>query len=247
MHDRKAFTLIEVLVVVAIIALLVSVLLPSLAAARRQARAVVCMNNCKQIGLAAQMYAMQYKDTFPPSAHGGEPDPKTWWLHVLTRFIKTPLLFKCPEDSAQNFLDWSKALPPATELNHYRWASYAVNYLVVSPTDGDNNPITPYSERLSRIRRPQYVVLVGESQDSLLQVDHIHPERFEWRGGPQGQVATTRHNGRAHYLFVDSHVARLRIEETWEDGRRNWWDPDSAPAWRETSTPPPPPPPPPPP
>jgi len=212
MRFQKAFTLIEVLVVVAIIALLVAILLPSLAAARAQARAVLCMNNVKQIGLAAQMYAMEFKDTFPSSAHGGTPDPKTWWLHILTRYSKAPLLFQCPDDEAKNFLDWSKPLPPKSELSKYRWASYAVNYLVVTHTDADNNPITAYSDKISRVRRPGDVVLVGESEDSLLGVDHIHPERFEWTGGPEGQIATKRHQGKANYLFVDAHVARLRIE-----------------------------------
>jgi type II secretory pathway pseudopilin PulG len=101
--------LIEVLVVVAVIALLVAILLPSLAAARAQARAVLCMNNVKQIGLAARMYAMEFKDTFPSSAHGGTPDPKTWWLHILTRYSKAPLLFQCPDDERRT--SWTGASP----------------------------------------------------------------------------------------------------------------------------------------
>lgn len=241
MYYRKAFTLIEVLVVVAVIALLVAILLPSLAAARAQGRAVLCMNNVKQIGLAARMYAMEFRDTFPSSAHGGMPEPKTWWLHVLTRYSKSPLLFQCPDDEADSFLDWSKPLPPNSELSKYRWASYAVNYLFVRQVDDDNRPINAYSDKVSRVRRPGYVVLAGESQDSLLGVDHIHPERFEWTGGPEGQIATKRHRGKAHYLFADTHVAGLRIEETWKEGERNWWDPEHAPTWHTVAGPPPPP------
>ena len=240
MRYRKAFTLIEVLVVVAIIATLIAILLPSLAAARAQGRSVLCMNNVKQIGLAAKMYAMEFKDTFPSSAHGGEANPKTWWLHVLTRYSKAPLLFKCPDDKAENFLDWSKTLPSSSELSNYRWSSYAVNYLLVTHTDLNNNPITAYSDKISRVHRPAYVVLVGESEDSLLGVDHIHPERFEWTGGPEGQIATKRHQNKANYLFVDAHVAKLRIEETWIEGKRNWWDPQYAPAWHDATSPPPP-------
>src|SRR5438552_9829272 len=57
-HRRAAFTLIEILVVVAIIALLVAILLPSLGRARAQARMIVCQSNIKQILYAFQMYTV---------------------------------------------------------------------------------------------------------------------------------------------------------------------------------------------
>lgn len=58
-----AFTLIEVLVVVAITALLVAILSPSLAAARQSSRAVVCASNIRQIGVGWHMYAQQWQDS----------------------------------------------------------------------------------------------------------------------------------------------------------------------------------------
>ncbi len=64
-HGRGAFTLIEVLVVVAIIALLISVLLPSLRQAREQARTVTCAANMRTSSQAMTLYAASNRDFFP--------------------------------------------------------------------------------------------------------------------------------------------------------------------------------------
>src|SRR5262245_27262175 len=63
----RAFTLIEVLVVVGIIALLVSILLPSLARSRAQANSVKCRANLRQIGLGLVMYSSSNRDYAVPS------------------------------------------------------------------------------------------------------------------------------------------------------------------------------------
>src|SRR5579862_4936325 len=72
-HFRKishGFTLIELLVVIAIIAILAAILFPVFAQAREKARAITCVSNVKQIGLATLMYVQDYDETFP-TAWGG--------------------------------------------------------------------------------------------------------------------------------------------------------------------------------
>ena len=62
---RAGFTLIELLVVIAIIAILAAILFPVFAQAREKARAIACLSNCKQTGLAYAMYTQDYDEMTP--------------------------------------------------------------------------------------------------------------------------------------------------------------------------------------
>jgi prepilin-type N-terminal cleavage/methylation domain-containing protein len=113
MRDRRGFTLIEILVVVAIIALLIAIILPSMSAVRRNAKKTVCRSNLKQIGAALQMYMKSNRDLLPhamqnPFIKLPAPDDKLVPLpDVLRRELGVTgdakvhvvhKIFECPED-----------------------------------------------------------------------------------------------------------------------------------------------------
>src|SRR5438046_15936 len=87
-REQRAFTLVELLVVIGIIALLVGILLPALNKARRAAATVQCSSNMRQISLAMLMYINNNKGQMPPASVpviAGIYDRGWWWPNELVR------------------------------------------------------------------------------------------------------------------------------------------------------------------
>lgn len=95
-HRAPGFTLIEMLVVVAIIATLAALLLPTLTGSRERSRIAYCANNLSQIGKGLVMYLEQNGDMFPPITTDGTHS--TWDTALLPYLGDATNIFLCPSD-----------------------------------------------------------------------------------------------------------------------------------------------------
>lgn len=123
-NSRRAFTLVELLVVIGIIALLISILMPALGRVRDQANRIKCMSNLRTIMQGIVMYSAENKQALPYTNWGGNyhtpgrPDPQgtAGWLYdwpnwngsavdpswsfleggMVFRYVKSREVFKCP-------------------------------------------------------------------------------------------------------------------------------------------------------
>jgi prepilin-type N-terminal cleavage/methylation domain-containing protein len=141
---KPGFTLIEILVVVAIIALLVAILLPSLARARAQAKLISCQSNLHQITVATFTYAAEYKGRFPADRWSNDIAAYDWigdksgpTKGSLWRYMnKAREAFVCPDHKK----------PAAASATNWWW-SYSFNVLLAgmdpASLSGAHHPVYP--------------------------------------------------------------------------------------------------------
>jgi prepilin-type N-terminal cleavage/methylation domain-containing protein/prepilin-type processing-associated H-X9-DG protein len=185
-RPSSAFTLVELLVVIGIIALLISILLPSLNRAREQAKEIKCMNNLRQLGNAFIMYANSNKGYFPratPRANTGGTTVQVSadWIFFETQApyarelgesaiapylssgggVINPEFFRCPTDDVESHQANAGSEP-------YKY-SFSMNALIHSYTMFPWNPTSTTKPWLitSIKRSSDKILLIEEDQTSI--------------------------------------------------------------------------------
>lgn len=246
------FTLVELLVVVAIIALLLGILVPSMHKARHAAKTTVCLNNIRQIELAHASYIAANDGLLVDAglAHGGlHADESSTWIKTLQEFYGSyqntgngrEIRARSPLDTSPH---WGPApeglpIPDAGDTNQRRRASYGIpDFLTTS------GPPNKRYRQIVRIPRPAATVhaLVMAYEGSFAGADHVHPTTWYSsiasaipdQAGVQVQIDSISRAGfawdaRSNYGFLDGHAESRDFRDVYQSDLQNSFDP--AVAW----------------
>jgi len=211
-----AFTLVELLIVIAMIAILAGLLLPALAKAKAKAQSTGCISNLHQMAVAWNQYVLENDDVMPPSmtpgAVGVEGNPGSWVLGnaqrdtdttniqqgVLYRYVGSPSVYRCPADKS--------VVSGHPGLRRTR--SYSMNWWLNSNRNGIETPNTTPEDKtkLSQLISPtQIFVLADENEKTINDGSLVVPSDKYAPPDQWWDMPSDRHSQSCNFFFADGH------------------------------------------
>lgn len=219
----RQFTLIELLIVIAIIAILAGMLLPALSQARERSRQISCMNNERQLGMAMMEYVNTSNGYFPqdPVVNNG-----LYWYRIFSKvgvetLEKTPKLLECPSYTTTSpgaVSAWGNIFTTTPVTSTWGHTYYGLNGFLSYPWS--SNP----GVKLVRVRQPSRLVLftdIAAISDYNVTYGNDYNELSTTNADQRNYLAgRARHLGGGNFTYVDGHVSHTKFKP-WYKFMRN--------------------------
>lgn len=224
LSSKHAFTLIELLTVIAIIAILVAFLLPALSQAKAQARSTQCKNNLKQIGLGMIMYVHDFAHypAYGRPVSTTEPGGSKWYRDILpyTQSKWTNQLFRC---AGYKFVEFDGLSIDASTM-YVSFGSYGYNFGFNSKTIYLYGLGGQFSQNVSlvvdtfvtesAVKNPTEMILSADSvsvtggNQLVRGIEILSRKLHDDSWGPflTTEKESLRHGTKLNYVFCDGHV-----------------------------------------
>ncbi|BCM88892.1 hypothetical protein IAD21_00734 [Abditibacteriota bacterium] len=239
-YFHKAFTLIELLIVIAIIAILAAILFPVFARTRENARRASCQSNLKQIGLGMLQYAQDYDETYSGS-YKNSPNGRIHWGELIFPYTKSSQIYICPSNTS--LMTNNGLNNQATNPNTYKGVSYSYNCITIPTVIGSPDGWDWNGAPLALLPHVAQTILLTEGnvanggQDNTwtTQLTDINGSFYgqTWTGTPDDTVAAGnknmdhRHLDGGNILWYDGHVKWAKNTRmptaTYPEGSPYYW------------------------